>query len=289
MRIGITGTQGFIGGFLCRFLSGEGHEAVSLDAFTRRGAAEPDRGTIPGGLAWVLHFGASTSIPRSFEDPFGVYANNTEATLRALEIARLSRASFLFMSSYVYGRPQYLPIDESHPVEALNPYMGSKIAGESICRQWGGLTGIPVVVLRGFLIYGDSRSPGRLIPDLLASARSGAAFTLRDPAPRRDYLYIRDFAELVRKILSTEPVPAGTYNVGGGEIHSNLDVAERVRRLAPRPFNLAIADTPRRNDVDDIAADIRLVKRTFDWEPRYTLDQGVKEVLRATQADMSSD
>jgi UDP-glucose 4-epimerase len=125
------------------------------------------------------------------------------------------------MSSYVYGRPQYLPIDESHPVEALNPYMGSKIAGEVICRQWGGLTGIPVVILRGFLIYGDSPSPGRLIPDLLASARSGAPFTLRDPAPRRDYLHIRDFAELVRKILSTEPVPAGTYNVGGGETHSN--------------------------------------------------------------------
>lgn len=287
MRIGITGSPGFIGGFLSRFLSGERHDVIPLDSFTRRGAADPDRGSIPGGLAWVLHFGASTSIPRSFEDPLGVYANNTEATLRALEIARLSRASFLFMSSYVYGRPQYLPIDESHPVEALNPYMGSKIAGEVICRQWGGLTGIPVVILRGFLIYGDSPSPGRLIPDLLASARSGAPFTLRDPAPRRDYLYIRDFAELVRKILSTEPVPAGTYNVGGGETHSNLEVAGLFRRLSPRPFELEIADVPRRNDVDDISVDMSLVKRTFTWEPRYSLEEGIKELLSAPRQEVS--
>jgi UDP-glucose 4-epimerase len=288
MRIGITGARGFIGGYLRRFLSGEGHEAVPLDAFTRRGAAEPDRGSVPGGLAWVLHFGASTSIPRSFEDPFGTYANNTEATLRALEIARLSRAPFLFMSSYVYGRPQYLPIDEAHPVAALNPYMGSKIAGEVICRQWGALADLPVVILRGFLIYGDSPSPGRLIPDLLASAGSGAPFTLRDPAPRRDYLYVRDFAALVRAILAARPVPEGTYNVGGGETRSNLEVAELLRRLAPRPFALEIGEAPRKNDVDDIAADIRLVKRTFAWEPRYDLERGLKEILQ-TRADRPAD
>ncbi len=254
---------------------------IPLDGFTRRSAKEKTRDDFPRRLDWVLHFGASTSIPRSFEDPFAVYANNTESTLLALEIAGLSRAPFLFMSSYVYGRPQYLPIDESHPVEALNPYMGSKIAGELISRHLGGLTGIPVVVLRGFLIYGDSRSPGRLIPDLLESARNGAPFVLKDPTPRRDYLYIRDFAALVRAILSTEPVPAGTYNVGGGETHRNLDVAELLRRLSPTPFALETADMPRRNDVDDISVDIRLVKRTFAWEPRYTLEEGLRELLSA--------
>jgi len=281
MRIGITGTQGFIGGFLDRFLSGEGHDVIPLDAFTRLCAKSKERGDFPRGLDWVLHFGASTSIPGSFEDPLSVYANNTESTLVALEIARLSRAPFLFMSSYVYGRPQYLPIDEAHPVAALNPYMGSKIAGEWICRQWGVLADIPVVILRGFLIYGDSPSPGRLIPDLLASARSGAPFTLRDPAPRRDYLYIRDFAALILAIVSTKPVPAGTYNVGGGETLSNLEVAKRVRELSPTPFALEIAEAPRRNDVDDIAADIRLVKRTFAWEPLFSLEEGLRELLSA--------
>jgi hypothetical protein len=162
---------------------------------------------------------------------------------------------------------------------AASPIVVEDLCGLGVPRECISLTGIPVVVLRGFLIYGDSRSPGRLIPDLLASARSGAPFTLRDPVPRRDYLYIRDFAGLIRKILSMEPVPEGTYNVGGGEIHSNLDVAEQVRRIAPMPFDLVVADMPRRNDVDDIAVDIRLVKRTFGWEPRYSLDDGLGELL----------
>ena len=114
-----------------------------------------------------FYFGARTSIEFSWENPFQVYANNLNSTLIALNIARSTKANFVFMSSYVYGPPQYLPIDEAHPLYAVNPYMGSKIAGELICQQISKIYQIPLIILRSFNIYGHFITPGRFISDLV--------------------------------------------------------------------------------------------------------------------------
>ena len=138
----------------------------------------------PDDLNWVLHFAASASIGKSFENPFYTYANNLESTIVALNIAYRSKSPFLFMSSYVYGKPRYLPIDEKHPLDFVNPYMGSKIIGEEICRQICSMLLIPLIILRGFNIYGNCKIPGRLISDLLESAHNRMPIVLNDPLPK---------------------------------------------------------------------------------------------------------
>ena len=75
--------------------------------------------------------------------------------MQALKVAHFSSASFIFMSSYVYGDPEYIPINEKHPLRANNPYMGSKIICEKICQDFSKQFDIPLIILRAFNIYGD--------------------------------------------------------------------------------------------------------------------------------------
>ena len=282
MRIGITGEGGFIGKAVSDRLTKCGHSLVPLGDWTYEWGdecSEKIASEAPSDLDWVLHLGARTSIAAAWKNPYHAYAGNLGATLAALEIARISEAALVFMSSYVYGTPQYLPLDEDHPTSALNPYMGSKLLGEELCRQWHQLQGRPLVILRGFNIYGDSRHPDRLIPCLIDQVRREYLLSIEDPEPKRDYLYIKDFAELAQKIIEASPVPSGTYNVGSGEVLANREVAELVRALSKEKRPVKCAERARPNDVMDCTVDTAKVRMAFGWEPQYTLKSGLADIL----------
>ena len=281
MNIGITGQNGFIGGSVAQAVSKEGHQVISLDKYTRSDTfKELDLSECPADLDWVLHFAAKTSIEASFEAPFSTYSKNLGSTLLALKIAYCTRAAFLFMSSYVYGNPRYLPIDEKHPVRPVNPYMGSKLAGEEICLQLSKLEKIPLVILRGFNIYGNCRIPGRLISDVVEAVRKRAPIVVNDPVPKRDYLYIKDFNSLILRIVSEKPPITGTYNVGFGQSYSNKEVAEMACRLSGDKCPVVISSRPRTQDILDCSVDVSLIKRTFSWSPTYPLENGLRELMR---------
>lgn len=280
MNIGITGSGGFIGAEVERALLAQGHEVAALDQFTRPADAIESAADYPKGLKWVLHFGATTSIEGSWKDPFYTYKNNIGSTLAALKIAQTSNAAFLFMSSYVYGKPEYLPVDEKHPLDAVNPYMSSKIVCEDICRQLCRMISIPLIILRGSNIFGNAYVRGRLIPELLELTKRGKQLTIADPLPKRDYLYIKDFCGLIVKIVNREPPASGTYNVGYGRSYSNMEIAEIIRRLSSSKYPVAVMDTPRPNDILNVSVDVSLVKKTFSWEPAYDLEESLKELLR---------
>ena len=277
MKVGITGASGFIGSNVARRMEELQVEVVSLDPLLK-GCGQTD--TFEK-LDWVLHFAAITSISDAFKQPGAIYRNNIEATLKALEVAIPFQSRFLYMSSYVYGRPRYLPIDENHPTAALNPYMGSKLAGEIISSQLCMQYDMPCIILRAFNIYGDSSHKGRLTADMLEAARQNKPVTIHDPAPMRDYLYIKDFLCLLEKIINSSPAPSGVYNVGYGEAHANIDVAQLFCKLLAEDYPLIVAGSPRRNDVQEICADRKLVSRTFSWKPQYPLERGFKDLLKS--------
>jgi len=252
-------------------------EAFEIDSFLH----ESEKVRIKEKLDWILHFAAITSIEDAFNKPGLIYRNNLEITLKMLEASVQSKSRFLYMSSYVYGHPKYLPIDENHPIEALNPYMGSKLACEIISRQFCAQHEIPLVILRGFNIYGDTRRKGRLTSDILEAIRQKKPVMVNDPIPKRDYLYINDFLSLVERIINKSPVPSGTYNVGYGKSYANIDVAKIFCKLICDKYPINVGATHRRNDVKDIYADIRLVSETFSWKPKYSLERGFKDILQS--------
>ncbi len=278
--VGITGFNGFIGSSIAKKLLDEGHKVVSLDDYTRNiNSVDKDSNPFPVNLDWVMHFGASTSINESFDKPFNIYTNNLLSTSIAAQIAFESKCQLLFMSSYVYGNPQYLPIDEKHPLTSLNPYMSSKIIGEDLCKHFNQLLGIPLVIFRGFNIYGDWVSPGRLIYDLVNAVNKGEPLIINDPDPKRDYLYIKDFNSLILKLINHKSSGIEIYNVGSGKSYSNYEVAEIVQLISKNKSQLTVKNKSRKNDVLDCYADVSHVKKTFSWEPLYTLEKGLSELV----------
>ena len=279
MKFGITGSVGFIGSFMTTALRQDSHEVLSLDQYVysrTKSTAKLETGSFD----WILHFGASTAVDSSFNNPTDTYKNNIDSTLWALEIASRTKAAFLFMSSFVYGQPKYLPLDEKHPLSPTNPYMGSKICGEQVCEHWQTLFNLPVIILRGFNIYGNTDIPGRLISDLLGAVKENKPLVVNDPLPKRDYLYIRDFCDLIEQIVTHMPIKTGVYNVGYGESHSNLDVAEYIKKISGTKQSIEVRSAVRKNDIADCSVDVSLVKNTFDWQPCYTLEEGLKEVIQ---------
>ena len=280
MKIGISGSNGFLGRSVSGYLKGNNHIMISLDPVTHSEfSIDKIENSKYRSLDWVLHFGSKTSISESQIDPFTTYATNINSTLSALKIAEISNAGILFMSSFVYGTPEYSPIDEKHPVRASNPYMSSKILAEEICSQIAHLKAIPLVILRGFHIYGEDMIPGRLISDLLIASVKNQYLSINDPNPKRDYLYVKDFNDLILKIVKKKPIKDGVYNVGYGEVHSNLEVANLFKQLIGNKLEVKVTGEKRENDILDCTVDVTLIKKTFSWSPQYSLKEGLIDIL----------
>ena len=226
---GITGSEGWLGSYVKQALEKK-FSTLSLDSITKDLNNRPNQKDI-NQLDWVFHFGAKTNIVSSFEDPFNLYKNNIVSTLSAIEIASLSKANLLYLSSYIYGVPDYNPIDEKHNVNPNNPYMISKWIAEQACSNICRQMKIPLTIFRAFNIYGPGLKKGRLISDLLQNISNNKDLMLNDPLPIRDYLYINDFIHLIFKLIDKEQPSSGIFNVGSGSSYSNLEVAQTVKEL----------------------------------------------------------
>src|SRR5581483_1233335 len=147
----------------------------------------------------VFHLAARTFVPSSWADPAPFYATNVMGTVNVAQLCRSQGASLTFMSSYMYGVPQVIPINEDHPLVAFNPYGHSKLLAEDVCRFYSRQFGINVAVVRPFNIFGPGQGPDFLIPTIIAQAlsREASQISIADDRPRRDYLFVEDLVELL--------------------------------------------------------------------------------------------
>ena len=134
MNIGITGRRGWIGSQVFNFLKKNKFKLFDLDKFTLHYSKYKKIKRVPK-IKFILHFASKTSIEQSFKNPFMTYFNNILSTLIVLQLAYKSRATLIIISSYVYGKPKKLPINEKHPTESTNPYMSSKLLSDKILNS----------------------------------------------------------------------------------------------------------------------------------------------------------
>ena len=236
----------------------------------------------------LIHLAAKIFVPESFDRPNAFLEFNFQTTLNALELTRKNEANFIFISSYMYGKPEYLPIDEKHPLAPHNPYAYSKLIGEQLSKCYYDSFNIPTIILRPFNLYGIGQNDNFLIPSIIKQTKNGK-IELNDPRPKRDFLFIDDFIELVYKIITNPQAGFNIFNIGSGvsiSVKKIVDIIVNFNEIKPNVF---YKNEYRKNEVMDLVANFNSVKEIYQWIPKTTIEQGLKNLINADTSTSLKD
>lgn len=280
MKILVTGYSGFIGKYLIKELIKTQHELVLCDISDGIDICNWDQVKDFKEIDTIIHLANLSYVPASYIEPKKFYEVNYLGTLNMLELCRLNNAKMIYFSSYMYGTPQYQPINESHPLSAYNPYAQTKLICENLCEGYNRDFKVPITIFRPFNIYGKGQNPDFLIPTIINQAKSGKII-IKDDRPKRDYIHVTDVVRAVVKANDTfnNSADLHIYNLGSGESHSVKEVIELVRQLADENIEYECTNEIRPSEVMDTIADISKIKNELGWQPTVSLKEGLKSML----------
>jgi len=285
----ITGSGGFVGDHICKSsfnnkynLITDNHKDNQINDITKLEYFD----NFDDKINLIIHLAAKTSITDSLNNPYETYYKNIVGTLNVLEFAkRKNITNIIFLSTYVYGKPQYLPIDENHPINPHSPYNKSKIIAECLCEDYSKIFGIDIVILRPFYLYGYNRKKNTLISSILNQINTNKIIKLSNKKTSRDFLYISDFIELLNNIVNAFPSGCNIYNVGSGTSYTLTEISMRIANLLNKKVRICYDESIRKQDINDMVADITKISKDFDWKPKIDIDQGLSLTIKRSSEE----
>jgi len=280
MKILITGHSGFIGSYLQKKLEKTEHELILVDIANGTNICDWQQVKQYEGMDVIVHLANLSFVPASYEQPKRFYETNYLSTLNMLELCRLSNAKMVFFSSYIYGHPQYQPIDENHPTQAFNPYAQTKVICESLCEGYNRDFKVPITIFRPFNIYGTGQNPDFLIPSIIQQAKTGK-IVIKDDRPKRDYIHVEDIVDAIITAIETENADKSIqkYNLGSGLSYSVKEIVDMVRGLFDTEIEYICTHEIRPNDVMDTIADISKIQNKLHWKPSISILEGLTKMV----------
>jgi UDP-glucose 4-epimerase len=312
MSILVTGGAGYIGSVTVAHLLDRGHAVRVLDDLStghRRAVPEgaelvigrvqdlPNRTEVLEDIEAVVHFASMSLVGESVREPLSYFRENVGAAVALLEAMEICAVRGIVFSSSaaVYGEPSVDVIDESQPIEPVNPYGHSKAMIERILIEEARAKGLSVMSLRYFNACGADGPRGEhhdpethLIPRLCTHVLGrleefsvhGQDHPTPDGTPIRDYVHVRDLARAHAAALE-HLAPSGfeAINLGTGEGASVLEVLRSAERLCGRRLSVPIG--PRRpGDPARLVATRDRAARRLRWQPHESsLDQILGDAL----------
>ena len=280
MKILITGHSGFIGSYLQKKLEKTEHELILVDIANGTNICDWQQVKQYEGMDVIVHLANLSFVPASYEQPKKFYETNYLSTLNMLELCRLNNAKMVFFSSYIYGHPQYQPIDENHPTQAFNPYAQTKVICESLCEGYNRDFKVPITIFRPFNIYGTGQNPDFLIPSIIQQAKTGK-IVIKDDRPKRDYIHVEDIVDAIITAIETENADKSIqkYNLGSGVSYSVKEIVDMVRGLFDTEIEYICTHEIRPNDVMDTIADISKIQNELHWKPSISILEGLTKMV----------
>lgn len=312
MRCLITGVAGFIGSHLAKRLLIEGHEVWGIDSLTdyyprvlkernlegprsweRFAFIEQDLLTLRlrplvEGMDWVFHLAAQPGVRVTGKQAFHLQLErNIEATHFLLDACETSSSIKRFIyasSSSVYGQAKRFPIrenGENQPVPLSN-YGMTKLAAENMCMSCYHKTGLPVIALRYFTVYGPRQRPDMVLQQFCQSIVEGQALhILGDGYQTRDFTHVNDVVDANLLATRSEAAVGKRINVASGKgvtIREVIDLLQGISGIIPElEFDPASQDEAR-----DTLADISLARRLLGYMPSIELREGLAQQFTAT-------
>ena len=223
----------------------------------------------------VIHLAGKTEKNLEWEEYF---ENNIIGTLNILKYCvEKNIKKIIYVSSYVYGIPKYLPIDEQHPVNPHNLYTKSKFLGEELCKKFSEMYDLNVTVLRPFNIFTGSINKNNLISNLISSIDSKKMITITNKNSKRDFLHIDDFIEIILKIKDID-FKFEVFNAGSGISFSFEQIIEIIEKNTLTQLNLEYKKKDE-SFIQDIKSDNSKIEKLLNWKPKITLEEGLQKLL----------
>lgn len=276
-RILVTGASGFIGRALCRALRSQGHELVELSHQDGDIAEPATLGNI-GAVQQVFHLAGRTFVPDSWRDPLGFHKANMLGTGNVLEYCRGHGGRLTFVSAYLYGVPDRLPISEDCVPRPNNPYALSKYLAEQVCQFYTSSHDVDVTVIRPFNIFGPNQKDHFLIPHIFNQVRAHRTIHVKDLVPRRDYIYIDDLVDALVKTLKS-PGGYNVLNIGSGKSLSVRELIDDIQSVVGTKLPVVSTDEVRHKEIDDVYADIGKAQGFLGWTPSLSFQQGIERMM----------
>lgn len=280
MRIAVAGSDGFVGCQVSKQLEAKGHKIVRIDI--TRGKDLCDNSIIDKiePIDCFIHLANLVYVPDSYTDPEKYYRVNYLTTLNALEICRKYNARLVYASSYIYGPPQYLPVDENHPICPFNPYAQTKVICERLCEGYHRDFKVKVSILRPFNIYGVGQKGKLLLPEIISQLKEGKdTIELKASTPRRDYINVIDVAGAF--VACTEDTnDFNVYNVCSGISVSVRELTEVINKHLIKKVLFSFSEEARPNEVAESRGSCENLN-TIGWKQTITLDDGIKALLQS--------
>ena len=296
MNILVTGGAGFIGSHLVETLVSDGHKVTVIDNLCT-GRLEnlsnikdkinllnldisknDDLSKYFEKIDKVFHLAGLADIIPSIKNPGDYYRTNVNGTFNVLEASRKANVKKLIYSASAscYGLPKLCPTPESSEIKPMYPYALTKWLGEELVMSWKKIYSLPTISLRFFNVYGPrSRSSGTygaVFGVFLAQKIAGKPFTIvGDGKQTRDFTYVSDVVDAMIK-ASESNVEGEIFNIG-----SEKDVS--VNRIAELLEGEKVYIPKRPGEPEKSLADISKIKKTLSWEPKISLEKGIKIML----------
>ena len=233
----------------------------------------------------VYHLAALIAIPYSYRAPRSYLDTNAGGTLNVLEAARALRTPRVVhtSTSEVYGTARSVPIDENHPLQGQSPYSASKIAADKLAESYHLSFEMPVVTVRPFNAFGPRQSARAVIPTIMSQLAAGRTDVhLGLLTPTRDFTFVKDTAAAFTAVGSApaEAVVGRVLNAGTGREIAIGDLATTIGQIMDRPVHPVGDDQrlrPEGSEVMRLVCDASALREATGWEPRYTLEEGLRE------------
>ena len=313
MKILVTGGAGYIGSHVVMLLCERGHDVVVLDDLSLGNKDAIDKrasfieGTILNnedlskslsGVDVVIHLAAYKSAGESMKNPLKYTKNNIDGSISLLRsMVEHNVKNIIFSSTAaVYGVPEYLPLDEKHPLKPINHYGYTKLQTEKTIDLYSKEKQIRYINLRYFNAAGyDSRgrityiekNPANLIPSVMEVASRirdklfvyGNDFNTNDGTGVRDYVHVSDLARAhlaAIDILSTHQ--SATINLGSEKQYSVMDVIKLTEKITGKEIPYEVAGR-REGDPDKIYASSENALNLLGW---FAKDSELNNIIETT-------
>lgn len=305
-KVLITGAGGFIGSHLTEMLVKKGFQVSALSHYNSSNAwgwlesldcldqAEVLTGDIRDphyckhitkDTDIIFHLAALIAIPYSYLSPDSYVDTNIKGTLNICQAAKENGVSRVIhtSTSEVYGTAEYVPINESHPLQPQSPYSATKIAADAMAMSFYNAYELPVVIARPFNTYGPRQSARAVIPTMITQIASGVkTIVLGDITPTRDFNYVEDTCRGFIALSECDKAIGKTVNIGSNFEISVEETLNIIQELMDSNVELLTDEQrlrPKKSEVLRLWCDNTLLRSLTGFEPQVDIRDGLQQTI----------